>query len=137
MRECISCKKSKEENEFHKKGNGFQSNCKLCMKEYTKARYLKKKEHILSLARQYKQSEKGKNIQNACQNRTKAKYPEKRQARIKVTNAIRLGKLIKQPCEKCGKEKAEAHHDDYSKPLDIRWLCSFHHKQLHSLTTNK
>lgn len=46
--------------------------------------------------------------------------------------AIRDGKLIPEPCEVCGNTKVEAHHDDYSKPLQIRWLCHKHHRQLHS-----
>ena len=57
--------------------------------------------------------------------------PEKRKAQTKVGNAIRDKKLFKQPCEKCGNEKVEAHHDDYSKPLDVRWLCKKHHVEHH------
>ena len=34
-------------------------------------------------------------------------------------------------CEKCNKVNAQAHHDDYSKPLNIRWLCPLHHKEEH------
>lgn len=49
----------------------------------------------------------------------------------KVLTALRNGSLQKMPCEKCGKEKTQAHHDDYSKPLDIRWLCSKHHSEHH------
>lgn len=48
-----------------------------------------------------------------------------------VNDAIRRGALIPQPCEKCGK-KAEAHHDDYSRPLDVRWLCPKHHGEHHA-----
>jgi hypothetical protein len=38
---------------------------------------------------------------------------------------------MKSPCEVCGNQKAEAHHDDYSKLLEVRWLCDEHHKQHH------
>ena len=43
----------------------------------------------------------------------------------------RRGKLIPQPCEVCG-DKAQKHHDDYSKPLQVRWLCRWCHTQLHN-----
>ena len=36
-----------------------------------------------------------------------------------------------QPCEVCGQLETERHHEDYSKPLEIKWLCSRHHKQVH------
>lgn len=41
----------------------------------------------------------------------------------KVAEAIRLGKITPSPCEMCGEKKVQAHHDDYNKPLDVRWLC--------------
>lgn len=44
----------------------------------------------------------------------------------------RRGKLIPQPCEHCGASKVEMHHEDYSKPLDVRWLCMPCHKRLHA-----
>lgn len=49
-----------------------------------------------------------------------------------VENALVAGRLTKQPCERCGTEdKVHAHHDDYSKPLEVRWLCPPHHKERH------
>lgn len=48
-------------------------------------------------------------------------------ARVAVFRAIRRGELVREPCEKCGVEPADAHHDDYSKQLDVRWLCRTHH----------
>lgn len=49
----------------------------------------------------------------------------------KVYNALKTGILVKQPCEICGAEPAEAHHDDYNKPLEVRWLCKCHHVEWH------
>lgn len=59
--------------------------------------------------------------------------PEKRAKHIircAVGAAVRHGKLRRLPCEVCGAQ-AHAHHDDYSRPLDVRWLCPMHHKQHH------
>lgn len=42
----------------------------------------------------------------------------------------RRGKLLERPCEVCG-AVAEMHHDDYSKPLEVKWLCRTHHRELH------
>jgi hypothetical protein len=56
-------------------------------------------------------------------------YPERVLARKMVRYAIDSRKLLRKPCRICGNEKAEAHHWDYSKPLDVDWLCRIHHKQ--------
>lgn len=45
---------------------------------------------------------------------------------------IKQGILIKETCKICGtNENVEAHHEDYTKPLDIIWLCRNHHRELH------
>lgn len=53
--------------------------------------------------------------------------------RAKTNTQIRRGLLIPYPCEICGNTEVEAHHDDYSKPYDIRWLCFIHHREFHTL----
>jgi hypothetical protein len=53
------------------------------------------------------------------------------QARSRIAMAIANGTLVRQPCEVCGKSPGEAHHDDYEKPMDVRWLCRKHHMSLH------
>lgn len=57
---------------------------------------------------------------------------DKARARGKVANAVRKGVLERGPCEVCGAVKTDAHHDDYSKPLQVRWLCRLHHRQHHA-----
>ncbi len=58
--------------------------------------------------------------------RWRLKYPERRKAQIAVFVAIRNRSLIRNPCH-CGSKKVEAHHEDYSKPLKVKWLCKRHH----------
>lgn len=53
---------------------------------------------------------------------------DKRYARNAVTNALKYKRLTKTPCF-CGETKVEAHHDDYTKPLDVIWVCKKHHVQ--------
>ena len=62
--------------------------------------------------------------------KTKLRDPIKEKARRKAYHAIQTGALVPQPCEVCG-GAAEAHHEDYAKPLDVRWLCRPHHMAEH------
>ncbi len=56
-----------------------------------------------------------------------------------VEKAVQRGILVPQPCEVCGatgqmrdgRNKIQAHHDDYNKPLSVRWLCQKHHHEWH------
>jgi hypothetical protein len=45
----------------------------------------------------------------------------------------RRGKLKKEDCEVCGSAESEMHHDDYDKPLAVRWLCRPCHLEVHAL----
>lgn len=65
--------------------------------------------------------------------RWRQEHPEAYKAQTKVGNALRDGKIKKKPCFMCGAEKhVHAHHRDYSKPLDITWLCAKCHHRLHA-----
>ncbi len=48
-------------------------------------------------------------------------------ARTMVFKAVKSGRLKREPCEECGDENVQAHHDNYDKPLNVIWLCSKHH----------
>lgn len=58
------------------------------------------------------------------------KYPDRHIAVQRLHRAIKRGVLAREDCEVCG-APAEAHHDDYSQPLDVRWLCKQHHEEEH------
>mgnify|MGYP003405701141 FL=1 len=63
----------------------------------------------------------------------KARYaddPEYRR-RVLARAAARRAHPDRQPCEQCGAERADRHHDDYDKPLDIRWICRACHIRHH------
>jgi hypothetical protein len=73
-------------------------------------------------------------------NKSQAKATKKA-ARDVVQKAVNLaiedGTLKRQPCETCGSNdggpgpRTTAHHDDYSKPLDVRWMCASCHTKMH------
>lgn len=71
--------------------------------------------------------------------RYEARNPEKAAARRLVARSLRSGSLVREPCSVCGVAhgssrtdgttvRVEGHHDDYTKPLEVRWLCGDHHR---------
>ena len=50
-------------------------------------------------------------------------HPRKYKVHGIVSYAIATGRLVKQPCAVCGKNKSEAHHENYNKPYEVTWLC--------------
>ena len=63
--------------------------------------------------------------------RYRAKHRVKIRARKQLNNAIKRGDILRLPCEICERSDAEGHHDDYTKPFDVKWLCKLHHEQHH------
>ena len=50
-----------------------------------------------------------------------------------LASALRRGLVTKQPCEVCGDPNTDGHHDDYDRPMVVRWLCRPHHKAHHAV----
>lgn len=96
-------------------------------------------EEVLDLTRIFKYRYCKKcHAENMRENRRKhselppvAKF--KANARSYANAYQRRGKVIKQPCSSCGSEQAEKHHEDYSKPLEVKWLCRPCHIQEHNV----
>lgn len=143
---CFKCKSTKPIDEFYKHkmmADGHLGKCKDCTKLDEKNRFHAKcKDPVWmekELERCRKKSAKARSEGKISDKETikkgklkwQSKNRHKRSAHQKVSNAIRDGKLIRQPCEICGELRVQAHHDDYSKPLDVKWLCTKHHAERH------
>lgn len=101
--------------------------------EYYRRWRLANSEHSRAYHRKYdsKMYKKHPERERARRERYRLKYPERIKANQKVSRAVNKGMLIKQPCEVCQESKVIAHHDNYDKPLDVKWLCELHHKARH------
>lgn len=132
--QCYHCLIAKPLDEFHKHPqmpNGHRGKCKECKNQEARVRYKAQRDYERLRSFKYRQTEKGKARQLVNAKRHNSQHPEKYKARYRLRNAVRNGWLKKKPCETCGDPKAEAHHDDYSKPLNVRWLCLKHHREHH------
>lgn len=148
MKECFKCKKVLDLSAFYKHpkmGDGHLGKCKECTRNDSEQRR-KIKELDPEWAEKEKERHRVKSASryqpkftpfNQRKKRPKIydepwplRNPGKKAAHTKVSNAIRDGRLFRLPCEKCG-DAAQAHHDDYSKPLAVRWLCVKHHNEHH------
>lgn len=94
--------------------------------------YYRNRELELSRSKKYNQTEKGKISHFLTVKKWRLDNPEKFKAYSIVNGAIRSGKIEKGCCQICGLTgNVHAHHEDYSKPLEIIWLCPKHHKNVH------
>ena len=63
-------------------------------------------------------------------------FPLKVDAVVLINKEIKEGRLIKpSDCSVCSSTTRviHGHHDDYSKPLSVRWLCPVCHKRWHMI----
>jgi len=139
-KKCFKCGEVKPLSEFYKHSqmkDGHLNKCKECAKrdvfedriknpEKLKERDRKRNAlpHRIEKRKKYAQSPHGKEICNKAKKKWTKKNPLKRLASRMVNNALRDGRLQKGPCEVCGSTyRIHGHHDDYYKPLEVRWLC--------------
>jgi len=129
MRECNKCGAPTPPDGFYESN---RKTCKECIKARTRANRRKRVEYHREYDRKRaRDPDRREHIANVVR-RMRKNHPEKYSAHIAVSNALRDGKLHKRPCERCERtDHVHAHHDDYSKPLDVMWLCPVHHKERH------
>lgn len=125
--ECRSCHKIKPRSEvyrhYSKRWGGKLYEyfiCYVCVRKKNKSYYLRNRERMDFFRRE-------------AVKRNQAFNPEKMIARNMVNNWVRHGKIVKpKNCEKCGRVRyVQAHHEDYSQPLKVKWLCKECHYLIH------
>lgn len=140
MKKCFKCGTEKGLDEFYRHSqmqDGRLNKCKECARRDVGDNYRKRKPYYQAYERRrFRRPERKAQIRRIVQRRRKL-HPEKYKAHNAVSNAIRDGRLIRQPCEACGNAKSQAHHDDYNKPLDVRWLCFKCHRAYHGQEVNE
>lgn len=132
MKLCTDCSQLKDDSEYYtNKCWEWEKNlapyCKPCFRLRSK---------------KYGQTERGKEHAKAKTYRVAAKYPEKAAARQLLRTAVSAGKIVKPTvCLHCNNsypiKSIQGHHEDYSRPLDVLWLCQTCHLVLHGKITDK
>lgn len=123
MLHCKQCKMVKPDDCFYESN---QTRCKECVKEAVRANRQEKIEYYRAYDR-----ERGCRQDATYLREYRARNATKARAHRKVSYEMRAGRLTRQTCQQCGSSPTHAHHDDYTKPLEVRWLCAACHRQWH------
>lgn len=133
MRNCKKCSATKPLDAFYKVRAGKETRDTTC-KECRKAAVLAKRHANIGHFRKYDRS-RGSRTKRGYVKEWRTRSRIKEQAHNRVTRALASGRISKPgSCEQCGTDNRSihAHHDDYSKQLDVRWLCVACHQQWHA-----
>lgn len=141
--QCPECGESKPDDGFYARAKS----CKECVKTRVKAYRLANRDHYLAydkarntrpdraaLRATYAKTDKGRQVRSRALNRWSNEHPDRIAASRALNNAVRDGRVSPWPiCAMpgCERTRVDAHHPDYSRPLDVVWLCTRHHHALH------
>ncbi|MPV69414.1 hypothetical protein [Burkholderia sp. BE17] len=137
---CGRCSVFKPESDFYIDGKtaaGVSSQCRTCHMEGSLR--TRNPDNARSLNANYMRRaraadpEKFRARDRESAQQKRILYPEKILARQSLNNAVKRGDVVRPDvCEQCGISTAvAAHHDDYSRPLQVRWLCRACHGKEH------
>jgi hypothetical protein len=132
---CRRCGESKPLTDYYKHKNMYDGHLNIC-KECTKKRVRKHREKNIESIRAYdrqrakKPHRKKNNISNTKKARARNELYTK--AHNKVIRGVEKGIIKKTGCVFCGRPDSHGHHFDYTRPLDVVWLCPIHHRKVHA-----
>lgn len=141
MLTCTGCNLRLSADDFYPSNS---NRCKLCLREYGRkyragiavlvaaskpADWKRKTLDRAEYMRKWHADRPG--YQTAKKRDWYERNPDRARARRLYRSALKAGKLVCQPCEVCGAAEVDGHHEDYSKPLEVVWLCRQHHLEVH------
>ena len=146
MKACKLCGEVKNESEFFpsksSKG-GLMARCRKCV---SKKSYESRKRRLTEmLPQQVADVKRRHSLATVLYFRrypekalaAAQRYREKNRVRInaaqKLSYAVKIGHVVREPCCVCGAEKAYGHHADYDQPLQVIWLCREHKREVQRL----
>jgi hypothetical protein len=130
MKTCTKCHIEKEVSDFYFRNGSPRSHCKKCECEYANNWNKNNPKEYSKKLRMWKRDNPTRHQEQMI--RASKKHNEVHRdrylARRTLNNAKARGEITESPCG-CGEVKVEAHHHDYSKPLDVIWMCKKCHKE--------
>jgi hypothetical protein len=143
MKDCCACGKRLELSEFYvnkASNDGFTARCKTCLRVYQQERryrlraskpadWKQKTKDMTAYRKAWAKANPG--YMTAKKREWWSRNKDRLKVKYAVRYAIKTGKLVRQPCVVCGNPESHGHHEDYSKPLDVIWLCRTHHTEHH------
>jgi hypothetical protein len=134
QKQCFKCQSIKPISEFYKHSrmaDGHLNKCKACAKTdastHRSENIEKVREYDRARGKLPERIKAGVEINRIW----RAEDKRRQKAHNMVSHAIKSGRLVREPCCRCGNEKTVAHHEDYDQPLVVMWLCQPCHKQRH------
>lgn len=126
LRTCSICDIPLEDGMYYA---GVPSRCKNCHKTSVRISQIARQPEFLAYCSAYV-----KRVNGRCQKNYRKNNPHKIAAHRAVQLACVSGELERPDnCESCYQpaQHIEAHHDDYTKPLEVKWLCKTCHGRRH------
>ncbi len=133
-KECFKCHRVKALEDFYvhpQMHDGHLGKCKECTKKDARTTRLARIEYYRAYDSQRAKIPERAKAADAISKAWLHQDKRRLAAHNAVARAVRAGRLVRLPCERCGSEKSLAHHEDYDKKLDVVWLCQPCHKQRH------
>lgn len=114
---CAACWETLPIEDFNpstQRRSGRQSYCKGCSRTRTREAHQRLRQDP-----EYRRSEVARQKERYW---SEPEYRQRKVARTRASHALLRGDIQRAPCP-CGNPDAEMHHEDYSRPLEVKWLC--------------